>query len=182
MGDLACVWQSTMASNDSASTNNNVPSRGSTSARRRRAAARTTNTISTTASAGAAAEPEPEPEPPPSAAAPAPAAPTYNVRDDQNPDAGAAQDLTKPSKAKKGKKGGASQHVCFRCGKASAKCRSCGQCHLAGLWPFISTSARMSWAQQIYRFCLPKSLPGPRSVAGLPVGSNLECLCCAKGC
>ena len=32
----------------------------------------------------------------------------------------------------KGKKGGgATRHVCYRCGKAGAKCRACGQCHRA---------------------------------------------------
>ena len=96
--------------------------------------------------AGAAAEPEPEPEPPPhgaptaapptdnaAAAEPEPepppepppqaAAATYNVRDYQNPDAGAAdQALTKPSKAKAvAKKAGSRRRVCYRCGKANAK-------------------------------------------------------------
>ena len=71
-------------------------------------------------SSGAAAEPEPPDN--------------YHVRDYQNPDAGAAdQPLTKTAaKGKgKGKKGGTSTSICFHCGKAGAKLRSCGQCHRA---------------------------------------------------
>ena len=63
--------------------------------------------------------------------------PRYNVRDYQNPDAGAAdQPLTKAAKSKteakgKGMKGVALALVCFHCGKSGAKLRSCGQCHRA---------------------------------------------------
>ena len=90
----------------------------------------------TTNNSGAAAEPEP------SAAAPsarrAAAATTYNVRDYQNPDAGAAD---RPrSKAAKGKgatktkgkkKDGAATFICFTCGKAAPKLLTCSQCHRA---------------------------------------------------
>ena len=101
-----------------------------------------TTTPPTDNAAAAEPEPEPPPEPPPQAAAAA----TYNVRDYQNPDAGAAdQALAKPSKAKGNKKGGggATHHVCFRCGKASAKCRSCGQCHRA--WYCGRECQRADW-------------------------------------
>ena len=86
-------------------------------------------------SSGAAAEPEPS-EVPSTRTAAATAATGYNVRDYQNPDAGAAdQPLTKAAKGKgkgkaKGKKGGTTS-VCFHCGKSGAKLRSCGQCHRA---------------------------------------------------
>ena len=59
----------------------------------------------------------------------------YNVRDYQNPDAGAAnQPLTKAADDKskaKGKKGGATTVVCFNCGRAAPKLMRCGQCHHA---------------------------------------------------
>ena len=104
--------------------NTNTTSKCAKSSRRRRNA--TTTTTDTGNTGGAAAEPEPEPEPPGSTSAT-----SYNVRDYQNPDAGAEQALTTPTKTKKkGKKGSTSQHVCFHCGKAGAKC-SCGQCHRA---------------------------------------------------
>ena len=84
-------------------------------------------------SSGAAAEPEPEPSEVPSTRAAA--ATTYNVRDYQNPDAGAADlPLSKTSKGKtdaKGKKGGATTVVCFNCGRAAPKLLRCGQCHHA---------------------------------------------------
>ena len=85
-------------------------------------------------SSGAAAEPEPEPSEVPSTRTAA-AATTYNVRDYQNPDAGAANlPLTKTSKGKsddKGKKGGATTVVCFNCGRAAPKLLRCGQCYHA---------------------------------------------------
>ena len=70
--------------------------------------------------AAAAEEPEPEPDPPaaPSAASARTGVGGYNVRDYQNPDAGSA--LTKANGTKKE---GVSPHVCYRCGKASAKYR-----------------------------------------------------------
>ena len=61
----------------------------------------------------------------------------YNVREIQNPDAGAAdQPRTKAGKTqgKEGKidkKDGTTLHVCFTCGTSGAKLRSCGQCHRA---------------------------------------------------
>ena len=111
-----------MASNASSS------SKASSSTRRSRDPDQATTTNS-----GAAAEPEP------SAAAPsarrATAAATYNVRDYQNPDAGAADlPLSKTSKGKtddKDKKGGATTVVCFNCGRAAPKLLRCGQCHHA---------------------------------------------------
>ena len=73
-------------------------------------------------------------EPGPSSTAPS-APTTYNVRDYQNPDAGAADlPLTKTSKGKtdsKGKKGGTTTVVCFNCGRAAPKLLRCGQCHHA---------------------------------------------------
>ena len=84
-------------------------------------------------SSGAAAEPEPEPSEVPSTRAAG--ATTYNVRDYQNPDAGAADlQLSKAAKGKtedKGKKGGAATVVCFHCGRAALKLMRCGQCHHA---------------------------------------------------
>ena len=74
------------------------------------------------------------------AAAPAPAAATgYNVRDYQDPDAGAAErPLAKATKGNtkrkgktKGKKGGGDDAVCFTCGSSGAKLSSCSQCHRA---------------------------------------------------
>ena len=100
--------------------NTNTTSKGTESSGRRRNATTTTNDTGNTGGAAA------EPEPPGSTSAT-----SYNVRDYQNPDAGAEQALTTPTKTKKkGKKGSTSQHVCFHCGKAGAKC-SCGQCHRA---------------------------------------------------
>ena len=106
---------------------------------------------SNTANAAAAEEPEAEPPTAPTTASPAATAPTsrtppggYNVRDYQNPDAGSDQALTKPSKAKAvAKKGGSRRRVCFHCGRASAKCRSCGQCHRA--WYCNQDCQRKDW-------------------------------------
>ena len=82
---------------------------------------------------GAAAEPEPSEVP--STRTAATAATTYNVRDYQNPDAGAADlPLIKTAKGKaddKGKKGGTTTVVCFNCGRAAPKLLRCGQCHHA---------------------------------------------------
>ena len=106
------------------------PPNASTRARRNAGGSTTTTT---TTSGGAAEEPEPasttsggaaeEPEPASTTAATT----TYNVRDYQNPDAGADQPLTK-AKAK-GKKDGTP--VCFHCGKADPKLLSCAACHHA---------------------------------------------------
>ena len=81
---------------------------------------------------GAAAEPEPS-EVPSTRTATAAAATGYNVRDYQNPDAGAAdQPLTKAAKGKtKGVKGVALALACCHCGKSGAKLLTCGQCHRA---------------------------------------------------
>ena len=98
-------------------------------------------------SSGAAAEPEPEPsEMPSTRTAAAAAATTYNVRDYQNPAAGAADlSLSKTSKGKtddKGKKGGATTVVCFHCGRAAPKLMRCSQCHHAHYCgPKVSPSA-----------------------------------------
>ena len=60
------------------------------------------------------------------------AAATYNVRDYQNPDAGATdRPLTKGAEGKTKSKKGSTTFVCFHCGKSGAKLRSCGQCHRA---------------------------------------------------
>jgi hypothetical protein len=48
----------------------------------------------------------------------------------------------KAAAANKGK-GKKSPHVCFRCGKASVKCRSCGQCHRA--WYCGRDCQRADW-------------------------------------
>ena len=115
-------------------TNASSSSKTSSSTRRSRNPDQTTTTNS-----GAAAEPEP------SAAAPsarrAAAATTYNVRDYQNPDAGAAdRPRSKAAQAKgkgatkaKGKKkdGEAPTFICFTCGKAAPKLLTCSQCHRA---------------------------------------------------
>ena len=78
--------------------NTNTTSKGAKSSRRRRNA---TTTTTDTGNTGGAAAAEPEPEPPGSTSAT-----SYNVRDYQNPDAGAEQALTTPTKTKKkGKKG-----------------------------------------------------------------------------
>jgi len=72
-------------------------------------------------SSGAAAEPEPSTT-------------GYNVRDYQNPDAGAADlPLTKAAKGKtKGKgKGEGTTFVCFNCGRTAPKLLRCSQCHHA---------------------------------------------------
>ena len=120
------------------------PPNASTRARRNAGGSTTTTT---TTSGGAAEEPEPasttsggaaeEPEPAsttsggaaeePEPASTTAATTTYNVRDYQNPDAGADQPLTK-AKAK-GKKDGTP--VCFHCGKANPKLLTCSACHHA---------------------------------------------------
>ena len=108
------------------------PPNASTRARRNAGGSTTTTT---TTSGGAAEEPEPasttsggaaeEPEPASTTAATT----TYNVRDYQNPDAGADQPLTKAKTKAKGKKDGTP--VCFHCGKADPKLLSCAACHHA---------------------------------------------------
>ena len=103
-----------MASNSTNTSSSGSTSRSSSSSNRR---SRTSN-----GSSGAAAEPA--------------AATTYNVRDYQNPDAGAADlPLTKTSKGTtddaKGKKAGTTTVVCFNCGRAAPKLLRCGQCHHA---------------------------------------------------
>ena len=86
---------------------------------------------------GAAAEPEPPEVPSTRTSTSTSTAATtgYNVRDYQDPDAGAADlALTKGAtdKAKtKGKKGGATTVVCFNCGRAAPKLLKCGQCYHA---------------------------------------------------
>ena len=94
---------------------------------------------------GAAAEPEPS-EVPSTRTAAAAAATGYNVRDYQNPDAGAAdQPLIKAAKGQtkgKGKKGGTTTVVCFNCGRAAPKLLRCGQCHHAHYCgPMVSPKA-----------------------------------------
>ena len=93
------------------------------------------NRRSRTSSSSSAAAAEPEPSEVPSTRTAAAAATTYNVRDYQNPDAGAADlPLSKTSKGKtdaKGKKGGTTTVVCFNCGRAAPKLLRCGQCHHA---------------------------------------------------
>ena len=63
-------------------------------------------------------------EPPPAAAADSTSG--YNVRDYQNPDAGAAQALTTKGKGKGKGQGGGAAH-CYHCGKDSPKTK-CGRC------------------------------------------------------
>ena len=127
-----------------ASLNNTATSTGANSSSRLRNATPANTdadarTNSTTTGTGGAAEPEPEP---PRATQPAA---TYNVRDYQNPDAGAAQDLAKPSKGKSKAKGKAGEgegqgegrakgdeddgaHRCGNCDApdAKSKCKGCG--------------------------------------------------------
>ena len=114
-----------MASNSTNVSSSGSASRSSSSSNRR---SRTSG-----GSSGAAAEPEPEPSEVPSTRAAG--ATTYNVRDYQNPAAGAAAlQLSKAAKGKtedKGKKGGATTVVCFNCGRAAPKLLRCGQCHHA---------------------------------------------------
>ena len=116
-----------------ASNSTNTSSSGSS--RRRSSSSSNRRSRTSSASSGAAAEPEPEPSEVPSTRTAAAAATTYNVRDYQNPDAGAADlPLSKTSKGKtdaKGKKGGATTVVCFNCGRAAPKLLRCGQCHHA---------------------------------------------------
>ena len=66
-----------------------------------------------------------------------------DVRDYQTPTPAWTR-LAKPSKVKAvAKKGGSRRRVCFRCGKASAKCRACGQCHRA--WYCGRDCQRADW-------------------------------------
>ena len=122
-----------------------------------------------------------------------PTAPTtYNVRDYQNPDAGAAdQPLTKAAKGKtkgktKGTKGVALALVCFHCGKSGAKLRSCGQCHRAYYcdrecqrkdWPRHKPACRAAVAAEARRATQAReATAAARASGGRP--ANETCVVC----
>ena len=118
-----------------ASNSTNTSSASSRSSRSKPSSNRRGRTSS--GSSGAAAEPEPSEVPSTrAAAATTGTTTTYNVRDYQNPDAGADdQALSKAAKGKtkaKGEKGGgATTFVCFNCGRTAPKLLRCSQCHHA---------------------------------------------------
>ena len=133
---------------------------------------------SATSTSGGAAEPEPEPPSTSTATSTG-----YNVRDYQNPDAG-AKDLprTKASGKTKGKgkkKGGASPHACFHCGKpgAGSSCAHCGRdCQVAD-WKRHRRSCRAAVAAVARRATRARKATAAARAAGGCAANEERVIC-----
>ena len=171
-----------MASNDAPSTNSTSAS--ARSSRRRRAAPN----ASTGGGGGGAAESEVADEEPTTATSSTTSTTGgYNVREYQNPDAGAKDlALTKAAKGKGKKEKGGDTHVCFHCGKSGAKLRSCAQCRRAWYcgrdcqvadWKRHKQACRAAVAAEARRATRAREATAAARAAG-GRAANEECVVC----